>query len=76
MDSDKKLQLIDLLMHEEDDTVLEQVSAILQHSSYDPWDKMEPGLKSALQEGLDDITYGRVFTHKEVLEKLNKRFEK
>jgi len=76
MDSDKKLQLIDLLMHEDDDNILEQVSTILEHSVHDHWDNSAPDLKASLEEGLKDIEEGRVFSHKKAMEKLNRELGK
>jgi hypothetical protein len=76
MDSEKKLQPLDLLMHEEDEGVLEQVNTLLTQGSYDHRDEMEGSLKTSIEEGLKDIEEGRVFGHKEAIEKLNEEFGK
>jgi predicted transcriptional regulator len=66
MDSTKKLELLDLLMHEQDDNILRDIYTILKRPLTAWENEASPELVAAIKKGMEEANNGKLRSHSEV----------
>ena len=70
MDLISKYDLIEKIVHTENDTLLQQVKHLLEEEETESWGKLNPALKASLKRGLTQSDKGEVKPHSKVMKTL------
>jgi predicted transcriptional regulator len=62
----EKLELIKLLAETENPSIIKDIKKIFHREKKDWWEDLSDEQKAAIEEGLDDIKNGRVFSYEEM----------
>ncbi|MBI1768534.1 MAG: hypothetical protein HYR67_09180 [Bacteroidetes bacterium] len=76
MTDEKKYELIEKLVHTEDELLLNQVKAILDGSDIDLWNDLNPKLKASINRALDQSKKGIGMVHEDIMNEYRARFKK
>ncbi len=76
MTDQKKYELIERLIHTEDETLLNQIKAILEGSDIDLWDGINPKLKESINRGLEQSKQGVGIVHEDLMNQYRARLKK
>ena len=76
MTHQKKYELIEKLVHTEDELLLNQVKAILDGSDIDLWSNLNPKLQASIKRGLEQSKQGLGMVHEDVMNEYRARLKK
>ncbi len=76
MDANKKYELIEKLVMTEDESLLNQVKAVLEGSEIQFWDDLNPKLKESINRGLEQSKQGIGIPHDEIMRQFRSRLSK
>lgn len=76
MTEQNKYELIEKLVLTEDESVLQQVKAILDNAEIHSFDELNPKLKESIRIGIDQSNQGLGASHENVIRELRSRFKK
>lgn len=76
MDLISKYDLIEKIVHTEDEVLLHQIKNLLVEGESESWEDLDPQLKASLKKGLAQSAKGQVTAHNDVMKKIKKRFKK
>ena len=71
-----KYELIEKLVHTEDELLLNQVKAILDGSNIDLGNELNPKLKSSINRGIEQSKQGLGMVHEDVINEYRARLKK
>jgi len=75
MDTKEKNTLVKKILDTEDDAILNQIREILDFSSRDFWNNINPKLKASLERAFEQSEKGEVTPHQEVMKELRNKYK-
>ena len=70
-----KLELVNKIIHTEDQSVLNKINQLLSDEiSEDWWDVLPKEVQESIMEGLKDVEEGRFYTHENVMQEAKRKF--
>jgi hypothetical protein len=70
----KKIQLISIITQVYNIDLLVSIENLILNSKTDWWATISKSEKDAIDEGLNDIKSGNVFSHQQVIQEINNRY--
>lgn len=70
----KKLDLIEWLLHLNDEETLERVFKLKENAAQDWYDELPDAAKSSIERGLQDYREGKVTPHDHVMERIREKY--
>jgi len=71
----KKIQLISIITQVNNIDLLVSIENLILNSKTDWWTTISKSEKNAIDEGLNDIKSGNVFSHQQVIQEINNRYK-
>lgn len=71
----RKLNVINWLLHLEDEKTLKKIETMLR-SDKDWWDDISETEKEAIREGIAELDRGEGIPHKQVMQEINKKLKR
>ena len=70
-----KLELVNKIIHTEDQSVLIKINKMLSDEiSEDWWDELPKELQESILEGIKDVEEGKLFTHDNVMQEAKQKY--
>jgi predicted transcriptional regulator len=76
MDLISKYDLIEKIVHTDNEILLQQVKHLLDAEDMESWKDLDPALKAGINIGLKQIERGEGTPHKTVMKRLRKKYLK
>lgn len=74
MDLISKYNLIEKIVHSENETLLQQVKNLLNEEETESWENLNEDLKASLKRGLAQSAKGKVAPHNKVIKKIKNKY--
>jgi len=76
MDLISKYDLIERIVQTTDEAVLIQLKHVLDEQDAESWEDLDPEFKASINRGLKQADNGKVIPHKEVMDRIKKKYLK
>jgi hypothetical protein len=71
-----KYELIEKIVHTNDENLLHQIKNLLDEEVEESWDDLHPDLKDAINKSLGQADRGEVIPHKKAMAEIKKKYLK
>ena len=74
MDLISKYDLIEKIVHTDDEVLLHQVKNLLDEGEAESWEDLDPALKASIEKGIEQSDRGEGTPHEKVMKELRKKY--